>query len=263
MIPHASKVIECLVETISSSFKDYSDNEYCGYQVGSTLRGISGYPVDLDMWLVNIKSDSDEQIQRLDNLLDCMSNGKAKLGVVDASDERTRSIVQKSIFLVNQIFPEVDIVSQFAIGPVPQPSRPQPTIYVQFCGPLSLIENTHFFNTFPFHGRCFLDLNQRLFGHLNLDEIVCMPSPTYDDLLKWTAFLSLRAKTFIYEFEYIACLKKILMNYSAFYSAKEIYSRTDFLLQSYLSNRDAVLGFNQACVDIKEGKNLGLNSLTS
>lgn len=251
-------VVASLIETVAQVFNGAEQHDICGYQVGSTVRRTSEFPVDLDIWLVRPESKSQSQIHRIDGLLKCMEIGQSAIGVVDASDEISRHLIQISASRVRAVFPDVEIVPQFGIGPIPQPPSHKPVVYIQTCGPLSAVENAYFFSRFPFHGRCFLDLNHQMFGSIKLAEIVEVPSPNYTDLLKWTSFLSLRAPTLSSASQRQACLKKILLNYSAYISPREIYERTDDLFHIYLSKGDHDFGIKRACSDIARRELPGL-----
>jgi hypothetical protein len=258
MMTLVKDVVTSLVETIVQVFNGAEQHGICGYQVGSTVRRTAEFPVDLDIWLVRPESMNQSYIHRIDGLLECMEVGKSAIGVVDASDEISRHLIQVSASRVRKIFPDVEIVPQFGIGPVPQPLFHKPVVYIQTCGPLSVVENAYFFNRFPFHGRCFLDLNRQMFGSMQLADIVEVPSPDYTDLLKWTSFLSLRALTLSSALQRQACLKKILLNYSAYVSPRDIYVRTDELFQIYLSKGYNDFGIERACLDIARRELPGL-----
>ena len=254
----AIEVVSSLVETVAQVFNSAEIHDLCGYQIGSTVRRTTEFPVDLDIWLVRPESENQFHIHCIDGLLNCIEKGQTAIGVVDASDEISRHLIQISTSRVRKIFPDVEIIPQFGIGPVPQPPLHKPVVYIQTCGPLSAVENAYFFNRFPFHGRCFLDLNCQMFGSKKLVEIVEVPSPDFTDLLKWTSFLSLRARTLSSASQRRACLKKILLNYSAYISPREIYARTDDLFQIYLSEEDNDCGIERVCADIVGRKLPGL-----
>lgn len=247
---HPSKIVSALSGALALTFSEYANGQLSAYQIGSTVRQAVRYPVDLDVWLVRPDSNSESIIPQLDHLLDCMADGTSRIGVVDASDETTRHCVHDVVARTQSKFPEVTITPQFGIGPLPQPPMTTPIVYIQVCGPLSIAENAYFFRKFPFHGRCFLDLNRNLTNSKKLRELVNIPDPDFYELVKWTSFLRLRAQSLANDLQRLACLKKILLNYCAYISPNGIYHRSDDLLVHYCTKWSYAEAIDHACSDI-------------
>lgn len=246
----ADDAVRILVEALEELFLTQPARDLHAYQVGSTLRRVEGYPVDLDVWLIRTASESKNLIPGLDALRKAMAVGQAQLGTLDATDRSTQAEIRRVLADIQPALPKVRLEVQFAIGPVPQPRLEEPIVYVQVCGPLSSIENRYFFEEFPFHGRCFLDLNRPLARSLPLNSLVTSPSVTYDHLVEWTRFLKIRSEKIIDEEQQAKCLRKILMNYAAFVQRDGIYNLAESELANYTSDIEPSKQIEQACSDI-------------
>lgn len=208
-----------------------ADPQMAAFQVGSSLRSVTCFPVDLDLWFIKPNCGRRTFLPHIDNLRRCMNEGRSGEGIFDATDDYTRTFLTAG--LTGILSPSISTVLQFAIGPVPQPRTFTPTIYIQVCGPLSREENDYFFSRFPFHGRAFLCLNRPFGTAPPLAHLVRKPEVTFEELRQWTEFLRIRAQKIVDLRLREKCLRKILLNYTAYLGDGDIYDRAEQLLQEY------------------------------
>ena len=117
-----SEIVNELIKEIGHSFSATNERDLCIYQVGSTLRGIRTAPIDIDLWIVRLRSASKSQMARLTYLRECMANGKAASGLVDASDETTRQAITRAVCFVERKFSQVRMSPNLGLAHSPNPT---------------------------------------------------------------------------------------------------------------------------------------------
>ena len=197
-----------IINSFSEQFVALFKNEApCAgiYQVGSSVSKPQKSN-DLDILIVGSENETSKYKSKINVLRERIFQNNAVQGSFDASNKRTKSIVNSIVVKLARKF-KTQIHAEYVVGPT-KPRRDSFSIHI--CGPMPLCDFQYFFELFPFHALAFFAQNNPLLGP-NFGNLFMRPSPSLFEYKEWQSSNYKRFLKSASEADKIKCLKKILL----------------------------------------------------
>jgi hypothetical protein len=179
------RIKEVIINNFFAFLKETFDNDkFAGvYQVGSSVLNIKRSN-DIDILLISNDSYSISYTSAIINLKNKIFHKDAINGAFDATDEKTKKLLNSYISKNNLGFK-----MEYAVGPLKKEfigdENIAPNIVTfHICGPMKLSDYDIFFKEFPFHALAFTNFNKRIVGK-ELNKILEIPFISITDYQMW------------------------------------------------------------------------------